>query len=74
MFIIKIIELRPSNSNSYPLKVKCMLSAKVFHIRPTNIHYSHDEMTWNSETIEKGETVQIINADTGNILETYKRI
>ena len=71
MFIIKIIKQRPSNN--YPIKIDSILSAKAFHIYPESVSYSHDGAEWSSRTIEKGEAVLIINANTGNTLDTYKR-
>jgi len=72
MFIIKITEGRPSNN--YPIKIRHMFSAKDFHISPMSISYSHDGVKWSSEGIEKKDTVRVISTDTGDTLETYKRI
>jgi len=71
MFIIKITKERPSNN--YPLKISNIFSTKDFHIYPASVSYSNDGINWSSESIEKGDTVRVINANTGETLESYNR-
>lgn len=71
MFIIKVIKSRPSNN--YPVQIHGIVSAKNFHIYPKSVHYTQNEIEWCSPIdMEKGDTAIIVNALTGETLDTYK--